>query len=97
MVGKTNMDQFAAGLVGTRTPFGIAPNCFDSRWGFSALQLILPSDILVFITSGNSLHFFAVISALRHKTCPRRTALDSIVLPCTQLPHPEMNCISSNL
>lgn len=34
MVGKTNMDQFAAGLVGTRTPFGIAPNCFDSRCGF---------------------------------------------------------------
>ena len=32
MVGKTNMDQFAAGLVGTRTPFGIAPNCFDPRY-----------------------------------------------------------------
>ncbi|KAL3157245.1 hypothetical protein ABBQ38_001481 [Trebouxia sp. C0009 RCD-2024] len=32
MVGKTNMDQFAAGLVGTRTPFGTAPNCFDPRF-----------------------------------------------------------------
>ena len=32
MVGKTNMDQFAAGLVGTRTPFR-APRCaFDSRF-----------------------------------------------------------------
>ena len=31
MVGKTNMDQFAAGLVGTRTPFGTARNAFDER------------------------------------------------------------------
>ena len=26
MVGKTNMDQFASGLVGTRTPYGVARN-----------------------------------------------------------------------
>ncbi len=26
------MDQFAAGLVGTRTPFGTAPNAFDARY-----------------------------------------------------------------
>jgi allophanate hydrolase len=26
VVGKTNMDQFATGLVGTRSPFGICPN-----------------------------------------------------------------------
>ena len=32
MVGKTNMDQFAAGLVGTRTPFGTARNAFDDRF-----------------------------------------------------------------
>ncbi len=32
MVGKTNMDQFAAGLVGTRTPFGVARNAFDERF-----------------------------------------------------------------
>lgn len=30
-IGKTNMDQFAAGLVGTRTPYGTAPNAFDTR------------------------------------------------------------------
>lgn len=28
-VGKTNLDQFATGLVGTRTPYGIARNPFD--------------------------------------------------------------------
>src|SRR5215472_10335875 len=29
MIGKTNLDQFATGLVGVRTPYGIARNQFD--------------------------------------------------------------------
>ncbi|KAI0547076.1 urea carboxylase [Xylaria curta] len=29
LIGKTNMDQFATGLVGTRSPFGAVPNSFD--------------------------------------------------------------------
>ncbi|HTW72821.1 MAG TPA: allophanate hydrolase [Acetobacteraceae bacterium] len=29
LVGKTNLDQFAAGLVGTRTPYGVPRNLFD--------------------------------------------------------------------
>jgi allophanate hydrolase len=28
-VGKTNLDQFATGLVGTRSPYGAVPNSFD--------------------------------------------------------------------
>ncbi|ESR24873.1 allophanate hydrolase [Lutibaculum baratangense] len=31
-VGKTNLDQFATGLVGARTPYGIARNPFDARY-----------------------------------------------------------------
>jgi allophanate hydrolase len=31
-VGKTNLDQFATGLVGVRSPYGIPPNPFDSRF-----------------------------------------------------------------
>lgn len=31
-VGKTNLDQFATGLVGTRSPFGACPNAFDGRF-----------------------------------------------------------------
>lgn len=31
-MGKTNLDQFACGLVGTRSPYGIAPNAFDDRF-----------------------------------------------------------------
>jgi allophanate hydrolase len=31
-VGKTNMDQFATGLVGTRTPYGACSSVFDERY-----------------------------------------------------------------
>lgn len=30
-IGKTNLDQFATGLVGTRSPYGAVPNAFDGR------------------------------------------------------------------
>lgn len=32
LIGKTNMDQFATGLVGTRTPYGICSSVFNSRY-----------------------------------------------------------------
>ncbi|MCH8180659.1 MAG: allophanate hydrolase [Proteobacteria bacterium] len=32
VVGKTNLDQFATGLVGTRSPFGAVPNTFDAAF-----------------------------------------------------------------
>lgn len=32
LVGKTNMDQFATGLVGTRSPYGVPVNPFDRRY-----------------------------------------------------------------
>lgn len=31
-VGKTNLDQFATGLVGVRSPYGIPKNAFDERY-----------------------------------------------------------------
>ncbi|ODV95968.1 hypothetical protein PACTADRAFT_40561 [Pachysolen tannophilus NRRL Y-2460] len=31
VIGKTNLDQFATGLVGTRSPYGITPNSFSSK------------------------------------------------------------------
>jgi allophanate hydrolase len=31
-IGKTNMDQFATGLVGTRSPYGICRNAFDAEY-----------------------------------------------------------------
>jgi len=32
LIGKTNLDQFATGLVGTRSPYGTAVNPFDARY-----------------------------------------------------------------
>lgn len=31
LAGKTNLDQFACGLNGTRSPYGVVPNAFDAR------------------------------------------------------------------
>lgn len=31
-IGKTNLDQFATGLVGTRSPYGACPNAFDPTY-----------------------------------------------------------------
>ncbi len=31
-LGKTNLDQFATGLVGTRSPYGVCENSFDRRY-----------------------------------------------------------------
>jgi allophanate hydrolase len=32
LIGKTNMDQFATGLVGTRSPYGACSSFYDSRY-----------------------------------------------------------------
>src|SRR5207302_9678644 len=32
IVGKTNLDQFATGLVGTRSPYGACRNVYDARY-----------------------------------------------------------------
>ena len=32
VIGKTNLDQFATGLVGTRSPYGITPNTFNPKY-----------------------------------------------------------------
>src|SRR6516165_4552454 len=32
LLGKTNLDQFATGLVGTRSPYGVPRNPFDPRF-----------------------------------------------------------------
>ena len=31
-IGKTNLDQFATGLVGTRSPYGACSSVFDERY-----------------------------------------------------------------
>ena len=38
LIGKTNMDQFATGLVGTRSPYGACSSIYHSRLHFGRLQ-----------------------------------------------------------
>ena len=39
IVGKTNLDQFATGLVGVRSPYGVPRNVFDVSF-ISALPVL---------------------------------------------------------
>lgn len=56
LVGKTNMDQFATGLVGTRSPYGVPRNPFDPRFipgGSSSGSAVAVSSGLVSFALGS--------------------------------------------
>jgi allophanate hydrolase len=55
LVGKTNMDQFATGLVGTRSPYGACSSVFDSNYisgGSSAGSAVAVAKGLVTFSLG---------------------------------------------
>ena len=55
LIGKTNMDQFATGLVGTRSPYGSCSNAFDPKYisgGSSAGSAVAVSAGLVSFSLG---------------------------------------------
>src|SRR5438477_371032 len=54
-IGKTNLDQFATGLVGTRSPHGACSSVFDSRYisgGSSAGSAVASAKGLVSFSLG---------------------------------------------
>jgi allophanate hydrolase len=56
LIGKTNLDQFATGLVGVRSPYGIARNPFDARFipgGSSSGSAVAVSSGLVSFAPGH--------------------------------------------
>ena len=56
VIGKTNMDQLAIGLVGVRTPYGVARNAFDAAFvpgGSSAGSGVAVGAGLVSFALGN--------------------------------------------
>ena len=56
VIGKTNMDQFAIGLVGTRSPYGTPRNVFDARYipgGSSSGSAVAVGAGLVSFALGN--------------------------------------------
>jgi allophanate hydrolase len=55
LIGKTNLDQFATGLVGTRSPFGVPKNPFNQRYipgGSSSGSAVAVSSGLVSFSLG---------------------------------------------
>jgi allophanate hydrolase len=55
LLGKTNLDQFATGLVGTRSPYGVPRNPFDARYipgGSSSGSAVAVSSGLVSFALG---------------------------------------------
>jgi allophanate hydrolase len=55
LIGKTNMDQFATGLVGTRTPYGICSSVFNEGYisgGSSAGSAVAVASGLVSFSLG---------------------------------------------
>ncbi|WP_158789164.1 allophanate hydrolase [Granulicella sp. L46] len=55
LIGKTNMDQFATGLVGTRTPYGICSSVFNREYisgGSSAGSAVAVASGLVTFALG---------------------------------------------
>lgn len=55
LVGKTNLDQFATGLVGVRSPYGVPRNPFDARYipgGSSSGSAVAVSSGLVGFSLG---------------------------------------------
>ncbi|MFT4639267.1 MAG: allophanate hydrolase [Verrucomicrobiales bacterium] len=54
-IGKTNLDQFATGLVGVRSPYGVSGNAFDADYtpgGSSAGSAIAAAKGLVSFSQG---------------------------------------------
>ena len=55
LVGKTNLDQFATGLVGTRSPYGVCSSVFDARYisgGSSSGSAVAVANELVSFSLG---------------------------------------------
>jgi allophanate hydrolase len=52
LIGKTNLDQFATGLVGTRTPYGICRSAIDARYvsggSSSGSAVVVANDLVSF-------------------------------------------------
>jgi hypothetical protein len=45
LIGKTNLDQFATGLVGIRNPYGTRATCSTPRWSPTAHRPARPSRL----------------------------------------------------
>ena len=93
VVGKTNLDQFATGLVGTRSPYGAVPNTFDARYvcgGSSSGSASLVSRAIVpFALGTDTAGSGRVPAGLNHivglKPTPGAVPMGGVVPACKSL------------
>ncbi|HEX7027096.1 MAG TPA: allophanate hydrolase [Gammaproteobacteria bacterium] len=97
LVGKTNLDQFATGLVGTRSPYGVCANPFDARFiagGSSSGSAVAVSAALVSFalgtdTAGSGRVPAAFNNIVGLKPSRGRVSIEGLVPACRSL-----DCVS---
>jgi allophanate hydrolase len=97
LIGKTNMDQFATGLVGTRSPYGTPRNPFNARYipgGSSSGSAVAVSNGLVSFalgtdTAGSGRVPAAFNNIVGWKSTPGLVSTEGVVPACRSL-----DCVS---
>jgi len=97
LIGKTNMDQFATGLVGVRSPYGVPKNPFDESYipgGSSSGSAVAVAKGLVSFslgtdTAGSGRVPAALNNIIGWKPTPGRISTEGIVPACRSL-----DCVS---
>ncbi len=97
LIGKTNLDQFAAGLAGDRTPYGACRNVFDPRYisgGSSSGSAVAVASGLVSFALGTDTAGSGRVPAgcnniVGLKPTPGRLPTDGVVPACRSL-----DCVS---
>ncbi len=97
VVGKTNLDQFATGLVGTRTPYGVPRNPFDPSLvpggSSSGSAVAVAAGLVPFAlgtdTAGSGRIPAAIMNVVGFKPTPGLVSTRGVVPACRSL-----DCIS---
>ena len=93
LVGKTNLDQFATGLVGTRSPYGAVPNSFDPAYvsggSSSGSASVVARGLVAFSlgtdTAGSGRVPAGFNNLVGVKPTPGRVSIDGVVPACRTL------------
>ncbi len=93
LLGKTNLDQFATGLVGTRSPYGEVPNSFDpafvSGGSSSGSASVVARGLVPFALGTDTAGSGRVPAGLNHlvglKPSTGRVPMDGVVPACRSL------------
>ncbi len=93
LLGKTNLDQFATGLVGTRSPYGEVPNTFDPAYvsggSSSGSSSVVARGLVPFALGTDTAGSGRVPAGFNHlvglKPTPHREGMLGVVPACRTL------------